>query len=490
MAVNYTQIYTTLKAFFFILLSVLVGIAAFSPEAQARQSILSYRISDDHDGFTRFVMDVSGKPEYSIFALSSPERLVIDISDAERAQSFKNNKKYRSAIIANVRSGIKDGNGIRIVLDLNASIRVKKAFIIPPGQTASYRLVVDISYNAHNRITAVAPTPAPTPQAPVKVVPPIPEPAESLPWRRIPIPQPAPIPTPITEPRETIPPQQPAPVPEPVEHVAPVPEPVEEEPTFIAASPGAEDVAVKPPVPTFKPTREQPQSSAVYMPLIIIDPGHGGVDPGAIGKSGTKEKSLTLSYALALKEAIEKEGKYRVVLTRDRDVFVSLRDRVIKAQKAEGDLFISLHADSHPQPSTRGLSVYTLSENASDKEAEALANMENKSDVLKVDLADQNDEIADILIDLVQRESKNNSSRFAEGLVGTLKQKVTLLPNTHRFAGFRVLTAPDIPSVLVEMGYLSNVEEEKSLNSPDYKNRLVSAIVHGVNKYFDSKKSF
>lgn len=478
LALIYTRFYTVFKPFFLILLSVLVGVATFSSEAQAKQSILSYRVSDDHEGFTRFVMDVSGKPEYSIFALSSPERLVIDIENAERAESFKTNKHYKSAIIDNVRSGIKDGHSIRVVLDLNAPIRVKKAFLIPPGQTSSYRLVVDIGYTA-GRIAA------PSKAAP----PPIPETAESLPWQRIPIPQPAPIPTPMAEPIKPIAPHKPAPVPEPVEHMA-LPEAIEDDPTFITASPGAEDVAVPPPVPTPKPVREQPQNSTPYMPLIIIDPGHGGVDPGAIGKSGTKEKNLTLAYALALKERIEKEGKYRVILTRDKDVFVSLRDRVHKAQKAEGDLFISLHADSHPQPRTRGLSVYTLSETASDKEAEALANMENKSDVLRVDLADQNDEIADILIDLVQRESKNSSSRFAEGLVGTLKEKVTLLPNTHRFAGFRVLTAPDIPSVLVEMGYLSNVEEEKSLNSPDYKNKLVSAIVHGVNKYFDSKKSF
>lgn len=226
-------------------------------------------------------------------------------------------------------------------------------------------------------------------------------------------------------------------------------------------------------------------------PVIAIDAGHGGVDPGAIGVGGTYEKRVTLAAARELKARLEATGKYKVVLTRDRDVFIRLRDRVLKARKAGADLFISLHADSIGSRNVRGLSVYTLSEHASDKEAAALATRENKADLIAgVDLASvEAPEVVDILIDLAQRETMNLSAHYASILVDHLRDQVTLLAKTHRFAGFAVLKAPDVPSVLIELGYLSNPTEEKLLNDPGYRARLIEAIARATDRYFAYKSS-
>jgi len=219
-------------------------------------------------------------------------------------------------------------------------------------------------------------------------------------------------------------------------------------------------------------------------PLIVIDPGHGGVDPGASGGSGVYEKNIVLAYAKALQARLLKDGRYRVMLTRDDDRFIVLRQRVVIARKAGASMFISLHADSDEQ-GARGLSVYTVSEKASDAEADALAARENKADVLAgVDLAGERDDVAGILISLAERDTKNRSATLADLLVTRLEDKVDLLPNSHRFAGFAVLKAPDVPSVLVEIGFLSNDEEEKLLKSKNHRDKVVSGIADGVDAYF------
>ena len=224
------------------------------------------------------------------------------------------------------------------------------------------------------------------------------------------------------------------------------------------------------------------------LPLIAIDAGHGGIDSGTVSASGTQEKDVVLEYAKALREKLLSTGKYRVLLTRDGDYFIMLRKRVDIARRSGASLFISIHADSAEEDYARGLSVYTVSEKASDKEAEALANRENKSDVIGgMDLSTSNPDVADILISLAQRETKNNSAFLADLIVLMLGDRVKLLNNTHRFAGFAVLKAPDIPSVLVEIGFLSNPQEEKNLKSKEYREKVVSGIVAGVNDYFRKK---
>lgn len=225
--------------------------------------------------------------------------------------------------------------------------------------------------------------------------------------------------------------------------------------------------------------------------VIAVDAGHGGVDPGAIGSSGTYEKRITLAAAKQLKQSLEKTGRYRVVLTREGDSFVRLRDRVAIARRAGAELFISLHADSIADPSVRGLSVYTLSEVASDKEAAALAAKENKADLIAgVDLSAEEPEVVNILIDLAQRETMNLSAQLASMLVDNLRKQVTLLRKTHRFAGFAVLKAPDIPSVLVELGYLSNATDEKRLLDPSYRANLVEAIRTSIDRYFTMTSAY
>ena len=220
-------------------------------------------------------------------------------------------------------------------------------------------------------------------------------------------------------------------------------------------------------------------------PVIVVDAGHGGVDPGAIGNKGTNEKTLALEYARELKRQLEASG-FRVVLTRDKDVFLPLRQRFAVAQQVEAELFLSLHANTVKENHVRGASVYTLSEKASDAEAAALARKENLSDIVAgVTFTEHSEDVNKILIDLAQRETMNLSKTFANVLVKELGNSVKLLRNTHRFAGFAVLKTPTVPSVLVEIGYISNPQEELLLRSPTHRAKVAKAIVKAVEDYFD-----
>lgn len=227
------------------------------------------------------------------------------------------------------------------------------------------------------------------------------------------------------------------------------------------------------------------KSAANRKKIIVLDPGHGGKDPGAIGRSfRTYEKNITLAMGRELKKQLEAKG-FKVYMTRSTDIFIPLRKRVAIARSYHADLFISLHADSAANRKAQGLSVYALSEKASDKEAEALAERENKADIIDgMDFSDNSPEINDVLISLSQNDSRNKSSKFAGYVVNEMRQKVKLVSNAHRFAGFAVLKAPDIPSVLLELGYLSNYTEEKNLRQPAYRRKLAQAITKAVVRYF------
>ena len=220
-------------------------------------------------------------------------------------------------------------------------------------------------------------------------------------------------------------------------------------------------------------------------PVVVIDPGHGGVDPGATSLTGAYEKNIVLALAHDLKEELEKGGKVTPVLTRDRDIFIPLRERVSIARGANADLFMSLHADIVADSDIHGLSVYTLSQTASDAEAQALADKENKADIVAgIDLSNESPEVTNILIDLVQRESMNLSASFAHKVIAEVsKDTHQLLQNTHRFAGFAVLKAPDVPSVLVESGYLSNQRDEQMLRRPEYRAKLAAALARAVENF-------
>ena len=253
--------------------------------------------------------------------------------------------------------------------------------------------------------------------------------------------------------------------------------------------PSETNVAPTVPAPV-PPLRKQEKRRKSQRRLIVLDPGHGGIDPGARGRRGTLEKKLVLMQAKELRRQLLATGRYRVVMTRTRDIFVWLRERIAIAQRAGGDLFISLHADSIGNRHVRGGSVYTLSERASDKEAEALARRENKSDIIAgVDLNDQSKTVAKILIDLRQRLTKNESVAFAKTLVDQLSKKTRMLRRKHRFAGFAVLKGPEIPSVLIEMGYLSNLQDEQLLRKASHRRKIAGAIVQAIDRYFSSQQA-
>ncbi len=221
---------------------------------------------------------------------------------------------------------------------------------------------------------------------------------------------------------------------------------------------------------------------------VVLDPGHGGIDGGAEGVSGTQEKEITLAFARELQAKLAGTRKYDVILTRDSDVFLRLDDRVRIARQNEADLFISIHADTIRLKGIRGATVYTVSDKASDAEAQALAERENLSDQLGgVEVKVDSPEVADILFDLIRRETHSFSMSFANTLVGELSTTVGLINNPHRFAGFRVLRAPDVPSVLVELGYLSNPEDEAQLINPEWRDKAANSIINAISAFASAK---
>lgn len=219
--------------------------------------------------------------------------------------------------------------------------------------------------------------------------------------------------------------------------------------------------------------------------VVVIDPGHGGIDTGAISPHGSFEKDIVLAFSRILQQKLEASGGYKVLLTRDGDAFLRLDERVEFGRRSRADLFISVHADKFHTASVRGATVYTLSEDASDAEAEALAAKENKADVIAgIDLADEPGEVSDILIDLARRETKNFSVSLARSMVGELRDRIQLNKNPLRSAGFRVLTAPDVPSILLELGYVSNESDVRDLASKEWRDNAAEAVVRAVGGYF------
>lgn len=235
-----------------------------------------------------------------------------------------------------------------------------------------------------------------------------------------------------------------------------------------------------------------PPSTSTIQPkpqqkVIVVDAGHGGIDSGTHAGNGLLEKDLVLDEALHLRDALSRRG-YLVHLTRDTDTYIPLRERVNIARGYHADLFISIHADSNPDTSVTGASVYTLSESGSDKEAAALARKENQSDVIAgVDLAGQDNSVSHILIDLAQRDTMNRSSRFAQTAVTSLSRATDILSRQpHRSAAFVVLKAPDVPAVLIELGYLSNPSDAGQMATGAWRNNVANAIVAAVDRHFSA----
>ena len=386
-----------------------------------------------HESKTRLVLDVTGRVSYRVFTLTDPHRVVIDLPEV-RWELARSALPANKGLVQKLRYGtFKPGNS-RLVLECNGPAVVNEIFLMKPLNGEGYRLVVDLAGQGHAEyIRQSLRVPAPKPDQYVRVVPP-----------------------PTTEVIATIPPR-------PVKTAL--------------GQPVTVGLAFFPP-----PARPRPRHDTR---IVVIDPGHGGVDPGARGVARVHEKNITLAVSREIRKQLHAKGGYKVVLTRERDVFIRLRDRIAIARKLGADLFISVHADSMPNHRVRGASIYTLSEKASDAEAAALAEQENKVDLIAdMDLSEETPEVANILLDLAQRESMNRSSQFAELLAAELSRETRLLTNAHRFAGFAVLKAPDIPSVLVELGFLSNRKDAELLRQRAHQKKLASGIARAVDKYF------
>jgi N-acetylmuramoyl-L-alanine amidase len=239
-----------------------------------------------------------------------------------------------------------------------------------------------------------------------------------------------------------------------------------------------------------RPERQADAKSEDARPLVVMDPGHGGIDNGTKASSGEMEKDLVLEFGLLLRDKIEKAGKYRVAMTRADDTFVALADRVNFARSRHASLFISIHADAlaRGEGDAQGATIYTLSETASDSAAARLAETENRADVIAgLDLTAEPDDIADILIDLARRETKTFSVQFARSVAGEMRNVARLHKDPLKSAGFRVLKAPDIPSVLVELGYVSNRRDLKSLTSDTWRERTADALKRAVDNFFATR---
>ena len=245
-------------------------------------------------------------------------------------------------------------------------------------------------------------------------------------------------------------------------------------------------VAADPVVATKAAVPEPAAAAPDSRPVVVIDPGHGGVDNGTQA-GGENEKDLVLGFGLALRDRIEKAGKYRVVMTREDDTFIPLADRVTIARNQSAALFVSIHADALPpgEGDAQGATIYTLSDKASDAEAERLAETENRADAIGgVKLTEEPTEVADILIDLVRRETRTFSNRFARQLMSEMKTSVRMHKHPLKSAGFKVLKGPDVPSVLVELGYASNKDDLEHMKSENWRARTVGSMAQAIDVFF------
>jgi N-acetylmuramoyl-L-alanine amidase len=481
-----------------ILVALSVGGAAGPALAESKPVVSDLRAAD-HGGHTRFVLTLDRRVAFTVFLLADPYRVVIDLPETGwrlPPQPLPSG----IGLLERLRYGLFQPGTTRVVLDMKGPVAIANAFWLEADERAGesprasknapssgapgrHRLVVDIGATTRDAMVAGLREGA------VKVVP-----------GKIDVGK-----------GETAPasaaPRLAALTPPPPPDRAPE-RPSPERTSLVAAGgdsgeEGAIDrlAAVPPAVPAAK-SEDAPKAEDGAAPfgtpprkpharrhggkrIIVIDPGHGGPDPGAIGAHGTYEKHVTLAMAKELKQQMEQTGRYKVVLTRDRDVFLRLRDRVAYAREAGADLFISIHADSVGDGAARGPSVYTLSEKASDREAAELADKENKADVIAgLDLSHETPEVGSILIDLAQRETLNRSAHFAAGLIGEIRRETAVLRNTHRFAGFAVLKAPDVPSVLLELGFLSHPADEKALATRSHRVKLAQAVVRATDRFF------
>ncbi|MEM8876796.1 MAG: N-acetylmuramoyl-L-alanine amidase [Pseudomonadota bacterium] len=373
---------------------------------------------------TRFVLDIDRAVAFRIFTLADPYRIVLELPEVGFDLDGSVGRQGRGLVTA-FRYGQFAAGKSRVVLDASAPVKIDKAFILEPIDDQPARLVVDLvpsDRRAFLREMAALGE-------------------EDLPDERVAI---------GTQQPESILGRKPAPAP-PAPPIEPVP-------------PGGETGRI---------------------PVVVIDPGHGGIDPGAVGKNGTREKEIVLKVAQLLADKLRETERYEVALTRADDTFIRLDERVAIARAKKASLFISLHADAIGYASIGGATIYTRSERASDAFAARIAESENRADLIAgVDLTDEPDDVAGILFDLVRRETRNFSVLFSRTLIDEMRGDIRLNKNPARSARFHVLKAPDVPSVLVELGYLTNAEDERVMNTHAWQDKMTNAVSAAVEAYF------
>ena len=390
--------------------------------------------------YTRVTIESQQPIRHKLFNLDNPDRLVLDLEDVALNAAVTDIAGKISAedpYIKGVRAGRFKPGTIRLVFDLKAKVK-PEAFALAPIAGYGHRLVLDIY-----------------PLTP-------PDPLLAFLKRR-----------------ESGQPETPATTPAPAPALTPTPELAAPE-----VGPPAAVAKSEPPAP--KPAARAARPASERLITIAIDPGHGGEDPGARGRSGTLEKNVTLSIAQKLKERIETEPNMRAVLTRDGDFFIPLHMRVEKARRVRADLLVSIHADAFIKPSANGSSVFALSERgATSVAARWLAKQENDADLIGgVNLGIKDPYLKQTLLDLSQTASINDSLKLGKAVLQEMGGINRLHKNYVEQAGFAVLKAPDIPSILIETAFISNPDEERKLRDPVYQNKMADAIFAGIKRYF------
>lgn len=453
---------------------------------------------------TRFIADLTQPLGFSVYVMPDPFRVIIDLPQVEFDLPAGIGKQGRG-LIEEYRYGRFAPGKSRIVLDAGAPVLIEKSYVVKAENGQPARLVVDLIRTdkvtfakIHERVAKALsaaengePERAQVPQSPPSET--RQAALETPPDRPAAPPErnddaqdeasPAPLPLPRPETSEIADAAPEEPESEQGTIARSDDEDVAEEATEALEQAVASALATPPPLPPAKPHRAIPDKR-----VVVLDPGHGGVDPGAISRSGTYEKKVVLDFARTLRDKLAATGRYKVLMTRDDDSFLRLGDRVKFARRNHADLFVAIHADSLRSGNARGATVYTVSERASDREAAELAAKENRADLIAgVDLVEESEDVTGILLDLAHRETKNHSVFFAKTLIEKMGEATRLHSRPHRHAGFRVLRAPDVPSVLLELGYLSSPADEKLLVSRQWRDKVSQSMVHAVDAFFGVK---
>ena len=398
---------------------------------------------------SRLVIETSDPVPVRMLLLVDPHRLVIDFPESRwRVESRGISGVLSAPLIKRYRYGVPAPNISRLVFDLDGPAVPEQIFWLPPRE-GKHRLVIDLADRGETSFRLVA--------------------------RALLDNQNMSLPSSSEKTSDT----------QSVNRSA-VPVPVKRPPPPILAT-TATTYSGQVEIPASRPV-EPPKTERKW--IVFIDPGHGGKDPGAISLNGHKEKDIVLKAARELAEQLEATGQIRAIMSRNSDKFLHLRKRIELARLHQADIFISIHADAAPSKKARGVSVFTLSDQASDKEAALLASRENKADLIGgPDLGVTDPEITPALLGIFQREAMNQSSELANHLMAEFDSLPTL-KRGHRFAGFAVLKSPDIPSVLIEMGFLTNAQDEKNLINVAYRKEIMQKVTKAVLTFLENNQDY